>query len=127
MNVERVITELRSQYPDKKIEKIPPDNPSEIICETDPTIDHTEWSVAVAVVDSSYPHFHHKSQETYEVLKGQVRLYVGDKDHVLKEGETYTIEPENVHWATGNSAWVKVKSVPGWTPQDHHFVLNSKE
>jgi len=127
MNVERVIAELSSQYPGKTVAKLPPDNPSEIICEIEPTVDHSERSVVIAVIDSSYPHFHHRSNETYEVLKGKVSLYVGNTVHILKEGDKYTVEPGNVHWATADSAWVRVESVPGWTPKDHILVINPKE
>ena len=75
MNTERIVAELASRYPGKTILRLPEDNPSEIICEVDPATDHPESSVAVAVIDSSSPHVHHKSIETYEVLEGEVNLF----------------------------------------------------
>ena len=119
MDVERVITKLKEEYPGKNIIKLPDDNPTEIICETGPTIDHPEKSVAVAVIDKTKSHKHPNGIETYEVLKGTVSLYVNRKTYLLKPGETFVIKPGDVHSATANEAWVKVTSKPGWTPEDH--------
>jgi mannose-6-phosphate isomerase-like protein (cupin superfamily) len=46
--------------------------------------------------------YHEKKHETFYVLKGELKFYVGnDKDNLeilyLKEGEHYTIEPLVVH------------------------------
>lgn len=105
----------------------PPENPTEIICEIDPTDDHPQKSTAIAVIESSAPHFHRISTETYKVLKGNLKLIDGNETFRLKEGESHTVHRGSVHSATADSAWVEVRSVPGWTPQDHHLVFNSKE
>lgn len=73
MNKKKIIAQLKSQYPGKDIIQLPPENPVEIICEVDPTSEHPEKSVAIAVIESSYPHFHRNSEETYKVLKGKLR------------------------------------------------------
>lgn len=127
MNVKRVVAELRSQYPGKNIVQLPRDNPSEIICEIDPTQEHQERSTAIAVIDNSYPHFHRVSQETYKIIKGTVTLCIEKESYILKEGDVKTVEPGKIHWATAGSAWVRVESTPGWTSQDHILVRSPKE
>lgn len=122
MNAERIVAEFKEQFPGKNILQLPAENPSEIICEYEPTTDHPEYSVAVAAIDSSYPHVHRKSIETYEVARGEVTLFVGKESFDMIEGESYVIQPGIVHWATAKEAVVKVTSNPGWTPEDHILV-----
>lgn len=119
MDRERVVAELESLYPGKNILQLPSDNPREIVCETDPTTDHSDKSVAIAVIDISAPHVHQKSTEVYRVLRGEVNLYVGKDRVILKEGDSFKIEPGNIHWASADGAWVEATSTPGWTPEDH--------
>lgn len=35
------------------------------------------------------------------------------------------IEPEEYHIAKGKETWVKVTSVPGWTPEDQYSETSS--
>lgn len=126
MNVKNVITELKQHYPGKDIIQNPTENPTEIICEIDPPSLHTEYSIAIAVIDQSRPHYHKKSTEVYEILQGDLVLTVGGKDYALKSGEQMTIIPNQIHWAKGNGTWVKVTSRPGWTIQDHILADENK-
>ena len=64
MDSKKVIDELKRKYPGKKIIKNGEDNPSEILCEVDPSTNHPEYSLAVAVIDKSLPHSHKKTTET---------------------------------------------------------------
>jgi mannose-6-phosphate isomerase-like protein (cupin superfamily) len=121
MNSKNVIEELQKLYPQKIIFCMPEQNPTEIVCEIEPASDHPEYSVAVAVIDGSKPHFHAKTKEAYEVLKGILELNIEGKKLILKEGESKTIEPGNSHYAKGNETWVQVTSTPGWTIEDHIF------
>lgn len=119
MNTQNVVSQLQSMYPGKDIIKNDELNPTEILCEIDPCKDHPKYSNAVAIIDKSKPHLHHKTTETYNVIKGKLILHIGNRSKELNEGDTYTIEPENVHWAEGNETWVECYSVPGWVFEDH--------
>ena len=122
MNTNQVISELSKKYPDKKIVRNEKDNPTEIICEVDPVTEHPERSVAIAVINKSEPHYHKKSTETYEVMKGELMINKDGREYKLREGDKLTIKPGEVHYAIGNETWVKVYSSPGWIPEDHLLI-----
>lgn len=125
MNKSRVIEELQKRYPGKKIMCLPPDNPSEVICEVESSTEHSGYSNAVAIIDHSAPHFHKKSTEIYTVTRGQVALFLNGKKNVLTQGQKCTIPPWTIHWVEADEAWVETYSTPGWTPADH--ILLGKE
>lgn len=118
MNVAKVIEELKKKYPNKNIIQ----NPGEIICEIEPTSDHSEYSKAIAVIDQSVQHRHLKSQEDYTVIKGKLILTVDGKEHNLPERQSFVIQPGQIHSAKRNETWIEVKSTPGWTEKDHILV-----
>lgn len=122
MNVLQIIKNLQAQYPRKTIIKNNEHNPTEIICEIRPMKAHPEYSVAIAFIDASLPHYHKKTFETYEILEGELLLVVSGIEHRLKRGETFLIHPLSVHSAKGNETKVKVTSKPGWTVEDHILV-----
>ncbi|AKM79766.1 MAG: Cupin 2 conserved barrel domain protein [Candidatus Beckwithbacteria bacterium GW2011_GWB1_47_15] len=119
MNTEKIIGELKAKYPGKAIILNPEDSPTEIIVEIEPTKDHLERSLALAVVGKSKPHYHKTTTEVYEVVKGELTLFIDGKKHVLKQGEKMTIKPGSVHSAEGDEAWFYTYSTPGWTFADH--------
>lgn len=119
MNSKKIIEELKKKYPSKKIIKNDEDNPTEILCEVDPSVNHPEYSLAVAVINKSLPHVHKKSKETYKVTKGRLILFIDAKSHELHEGEELVIEPGQIHWAEGDETWIECYSEPGWTFEDH--------
>lgn len=121
MKVEKIIKALNEKYPGKKIILDPLDNPSEIICEIDPTANHPEKSVALAIVGRSKPHYHKKSTEIYEAVKGVLTVYKNGEKYILKEKERITIEPNVVHYAEGDEVWFLTYSNPGWTVEDHFW------
>jgi len=122
MDTQKIVKEIESKYPGKKIILDPQDNPTEIICEIEPTEEHPEKSVALAVVGWSKPHYHKECTEIYEAIKGELTVYKEGKAHVLKEGERVTIEPGVVHNVEGDEAWFLTYSNPGWR-RDDHIVL----
>lgn len=122
MDVNRVINQLYQKYPGKKIIKTQPEQPTEIICEVDPTSKHPRFSVAVAVVDKIQPHFHRRTTEIYQVVKGSLTLVIEGRKHYLKEKQQKTIKPNQIHSALGSQTWIKVTSHPGWIAQDHLLV-----
>ncbi len=127
MDVEKVVAYFEFQYPGKKIVKLPKDNPTEIICEVEPTEENPQRSVADAVIDQSVPHLHQESTETYRILEEDVTLFI-EADHIdLKTGDVFQIPPGNLHWAVGNSALVRVISEPGWKAEDHILVEKGVE
>ena len=125
MNSKKVIEELKQKYPSKNIIKNDEDNPTEILCEVDPSTDHPNHSLVVAVIDKSQLHVHKKTRETYKVVKGKLTLYIDNKKRELSESEEVIIEPGQTHWAEGNETWIECYSEPGWTFDDH--VLEEKK
>ena len=119
MNASQVIKELKAQYPGKKIILDPENNPTEVIVEIEPTTDHPERSLAVAVVGKSKPHYHKLTTEIYEVIKGELTLNIDGKKSILKPGEKITIQSNTIHSAESDEAWFYTYSSPGWTPEDH--------
>ena len=122
MNVKKIIQKLSTKYPGKFILKNNEENPTEIVCEIKPTQDHPDYSIAMAIIDKSIPHYHKKTLEEYEVLKGTLTLFVGSKKIILNEGEKYTIPLNTIHHAEGHETWIKTTSRPGWTKEDHILV-----
>jgi mannose-6-phosphate isomerase-like protein (cupin superfamily) len=122
MNTTQIIKELKSRYPGKSIILNPPENPSEIICEIEPTSDHEKSSTALVVVDKSKQHYHKKSVEIYEALKGTLTIYINGEKYIINEGEKLTIEPNVIHYVEGNESWFLTYSKPGWTIEDHILV-----
>ena len=119
MNQEKIIAELTAKYPEKHIIKNDEEEPTEILCEVKATEDHPTFSMAVAVIEKSIPHFHKHSTEEYTVIKGELVLHIGNQSIPLHPGETFIIPPGKIHWAEGNETWVSCFSQPGWTLEDH--------
>ncbi len=117
--IQAIIKELQVEFPGKNIVLLPSIDPREIICEIESGEDE---SVAIAYIKSSEPHFHIKSQETYEVEKGELTLINEDKKYFLNNGDKYIVNQGNVHSAKGQWTRVRVKSVPGWSQKDHILV-----
>lgn len=122
MDKAKIIKELKEKYPSKRIILNPPENPNEIICEIDPASEHPQKSAALAIVGKSKPHYHKKSKEIYEVVKGTLFVYKNGKRYTLKEKEKITIEPNIIHYAEGDEVWFLTYSKPGWTFKDHIVV-----
>src|SRR3989344_1791252 len=119
MNIKKVVDKLKKDYPGRKIILNDDKNPTEIVCEFQPTSENPNQSAIIAVIDKIIPHYHKISTELYEVLKGPVILYVDGQKRILQDGETFEISPGRVHHAEGKEAWVRCTSTPGWTFEDH--------
>jgi mannose-6-phosphate isomerase-like protein (cupin superfamily) len=119
MNQVTIIKELMEKYPGKTVIKNDIEDPTEILCEVKPTADHPTFSLAIAVIDKSTPHFHKKCSEEYSVMRGKLLLHVDGKTIPLKAGQTFSVRPRQIHWAEGNETWVACFSQPGWTKEDH--------
>jgi mannose-6-phosphate isomerase-like protein (cupin superfamily) len=122
MNVQKIIAELQEKYPNKTIvqQKIE-DEVTEILCEIEPTVEHPDYSIAIAIINKSKVHHHKKTIETYRILKGKLELYVDENKFELNEGDEFTIHPNQIHYAIGDETWVEVRSNPGWIFEDHIF------
>ncbi len=107
--------ELLRQYPGANI-KIALDE-AEMVAEID-------GKHAVAVIERSVPHFHSRTTEWYRGLKGVLYVACGGKGHVLRPGESVTIEPGMIHFAraVGEPAWIEVLSEPDWTLEDYRAL-----
>lgn len=122
MDLKNVLQSLSQQYPKKKIILNSKNNPTEILCEIEPTAEHPNYSVAIAVIDKTLPHKHQKTTETYEVITGILILNIDGKITILNTGEKIIINPNQVHQTEGKETWVKVTSKPGWIKEDHLFM-----
>lgn len=122
MTAKEIISYFQGQYPGKNVVKLPPGKPTEIICELEPSSEHLEYSVAIAAISSSKPHYHKKAIEFYEVMRGKLTLMVDNEPIELNVGDTYTVKPQQIHHARGDFTLVKVTSRPGWTLGDHILV-----
>lgn len=124
MTEQEVMAYFAKNYPGKNLVRLPQQNPTEIICEVEPSADHPEWNLAIAAILQSEPHYHDHAVEVYEVLRGELELTVDDDTVHLSKGDTFTVFPPQVHFAKGDFTLVKVRSEPGWTADDH--VLKGK-
>jgi mannose-6-phosphate isomerase-like protein (cupin superfamily) len=114
----RILDQLRTKYPGKKSFDLD-GRGLHFVCEVEPTSEHPEYDIAVEVIISSKPHKHLKTKQRYRVISGSLELHVNSDIVLLQPGGVYVIQPEAVHWATSNEAWVEVHSEPGWTEADH--------
>lgn len=119
MDYVKVLAQLSSQYPNSKIIKLPENNPTEILVEIDPTQNHPDYSVAISIIDRSLPHYHKQVTELYEVLRGELSVFIDNVEHKLKEKDELEILPGTQHYAIGNETLVKCTARPGWTVCDH--------
>ena len=117
---------------------LPPEDPTEVIIELDPTSKHPEYSVAAALLflgkeglpSGSVEHFHPEGTEFYKVTSGEVVLFTRHSStakpdrRILRTGESAIIEAHVLHRAepVGDNSEVIVFSHPGWTPDNHKFI-----
>jgi mannose-6-phosphate isomerase-like protein (cupin superfamily) len=124
MNIQRVISELKQQYPDGNvIENMNAlGETTEIIGEI--VSPNPDESRAIAVIDSSVVHYHKVITETYKVLKGKLTVlkYTVEKkifeEIELNTGDSITIKPGELHSNLGDETWVEVISNPAWFIED---------
>lgn len=119
MNKQLVLKKLKKLYPNKTIVCLPKNNPTEILCELEPSGKHTEYSLVVSVIDKSVEHYHLMTTEHYKVIKGELDLFVDGVKHHLAEGDEFVLKPKQRHYAIGSETWVECYSTPGWTAGDH--------
>ncbi|MCL5676156.1 MAG: cupin domain-containing protein [Patescibacteria group bacterium] len=121
MNINKIIDELKTKYPNKNI--LQNGSPvTEIVCEIDPASQHSDYSVAIAVAGKSAAHYHKKTTEIYEVIKGILNVYKNNQKIIVKKGQKITIEPGVVHWVEGKETWFRTTSSPGWIVEDHIMI-----
>lgn len=95
---DRILKQLRLKYPGANAFDL--DGRGEhFVCEVEPVNEHPEYDRAVEVIISSKPHKHLKMRQRYTILSGALGLHVGEKVVLLRSGDVYTVEPNNVHWA----------------------------
>ena len=83
------------------------------------------WAIAVFTENGiSTAHKHKERTETYYIIEGTANVYINEKVHTLKTGESITIPKTSEHQVqnasnTQNMALV-VKSDPAWSFLDQH-------
>ncbi len=117
MNIDIVRAQLAKDYPGKKIIAISNQNnkQTELVCE----INESE---SIAVIDSTQPHYHKKTKETYEVLRGDLSVFKNDTEFRMHAGDTLSIETGAAHYAVGGETWVKITAVPLRDASDYYIV-----
>lgn len=85
---------------------------------------HSLTLVELTEGESTEPHFHKESEETYYVLGGKGEMTVDGKEFPLGQGQVCLIEPGEVHEITGMEDGLRFLaiSVPAWTPDDSYSV-----
>jgi mannose-6-phosphate isomerase-like protein (cupin superfamily) len=117
---DRILRVLRSSFPGKSCYEVD-GRGVHFVCEVEPVDKDSGWDKAVEVIISSTPRKHEHTTQRYRVLAGTLELHVNDASILLREGETYFVEPKTAHWATSeDEAVVEIRSRPGWTADDHH-------
>lgn len=122
MDKSKIIQKLNKKYPDKEIIIQEKDGKiGKIICDAEPTSDHSEWSMVSAFIIDSEPHHHNHTTEEYTVIEGILELHIGKEIVELKEGKSYTISPGIIHWgrALGEYVWIECTMKPGWSKEDY--------
>jgi len=114
VNSAKILEKLKHDYPGKNIVLNPKNEPTEIVCETNP-----EQGEAVIIIDSAAPHHHLHTTEVYKVSEGHLTLYIDGCEKELEEGDEFTIYPNEVHFAIGDETWIDEVSTPPWTAEDH--------
>lgn len=118
---EGILEKLKRTYPDKAVYDLD-GRGKHFLAEIEPTSEHPEYDRAIEVIIRSVPHKHKKMTQQYTILRGVLHLYVDGEKIELKEGDTYTIYPDQTHWAESDEAWVEIFSEPGWTQEDYILV-----
>ncbi len=119
MNPKKVTPKLSKLYPNSSIiENKINDITTEIVRKLGKSEDNNT-SRAIAVIDESKPHYHKKTTETYKILEGELKLFVGFDEYILKPGEEIEIKPNQIHYAQGDATWVEVISTPAWSIDDY--------
>ena len=122
MNTKKIIQKLQQKYPNKTIITNDKTHPTEILCETDPPSEHSEYSIAISVIDKSKPHKHNITTETYKIINGTLSLHVGEKAIMMNTGDKYVVSPGTIHWAEGKETWIECQATPAWTLKDHILI-----
>jgi mannose-6-phosphate isomerase-like protein (cupin superfamily) len=117
MDSERIIAELRKEFPGKNIVRIPEEDPKELIVELGPVSE--KESIAVAIIDRGPRHLHRVTTETYVVQTGMLRVHVDDRVVELWPGQRLRIDPGQVHWSEGHATRLLVYAEPAWQAEDY--------
>lgn len=98
------------------------DLPKETIYEMIGAQDGLGWSLAIADIIQSEPHFHRHTLETYTVVEGDLEVNLEGRFYLLHPGDSMLIPLLSVHSArslTDQPARILVSCIPGWTAEDH--------
>jgi predicted enzyme related to lactoylglutathione lyase/mannose-6-phosphate isomerase-like protein (cupin superfamily) len=119
MDVKKIVSELKKQYPGKKIIFNNQKTPTEIICELDLVEKPMgSYSTSVSVIEQTKPHYYQKSAVIYYVLKGKLELIVEDKRYYLSENKYHVVLPGKVHFTKGKATSVLVYAEPAISKED---------
>lgn len=109
---------LRKRFPDGHLKLLPESSPTEIVCELG-SVDEGKTSTAIAVIEHSVPHVHHRTTETYRVTDGTGTLTIDGRPRPLRVGDTAVIRPGQIHGVVGDPMWVEVECSPAYSASDH--------
>lgn len=90
---------------------------------------HSLAQVTIPPGNSSVPHYHKNSEESYLILSGKATMSIDQRDFELETGEAVLIEPNEVHVISNdedqNLVFLAV-CVPAWHPEDSFAVDESE-
>ena len=87
------------------------------------------FSIAIADILQSTPHFHKLTTETYTVVQGMLEVSLDQNKYHLSPGDVIKILPNVIHSARslGNEpARITVTTVPAFSPDDYYIVTEEK-
>lgn len=117
--------ELKELKPE--LYKLRLDLSKETIYELVSTQEGMGWSLAIADIVETVPHFHNYTSETYTLVTGILEVTIEGKNFCLFPGDVIQIPLKAIHSAkslTDTPARILVSCVPGWTVEDHIYINN---
>ena len=90
-----------------------------------PGANHSLARIILPSGNSSEPHYHQVSHETYFILEGEGQMCVSGEEFNLKPGQACHIEPEEIHQIKNqreDDLVFLAVCVPPWVPEDSFGV-----
>jgi mannose-6-phosphate isomerase-like protein (cupin superfamily) len=84
------------------------------------------FSFASALINGRYPDKgsvkNSACEEGYYVLSGTGVIHSEKGDFMIKKGDLYHFEKEEVYWVEGKNLSIVLVNSPPWSPDQHHQV-----
>jgi len=122
----RIMSQLKEKYPGKRVI----DDAGSYFALLEEAKDHPEYDRAIQVVIApTPPHKHKHTTHIYRSIDTPFNIVEDKKNIRVLPGESYTVEPNKVHYLTvdkGTECWLEVISSPG-IPDKNPDVVKVKQ